>query len=119
MELTIEGIIGIITLVASAFAFCVKKELKLTKDIATLAEKHQASKFSLGERITNIEEGAASKFNEIREELKPMKSKITELDKEVSVSSVKLDNVLTSIGRLESIVGKIFDIMDKKQDKIA
>lgn len=126
MELSIGEIVAIIGLVFSAIAFCVKKALKLTKDLVTLTERYEslneayeASRFSLGERIDSIEKGVTLKVNEIKQEINPMKNKITELDKEMSINSVKLDTVITGISKLEATVGKIFDIMEKKQDKSA
>lgn len=125
MEFSIEEILIVIGLICSAFAFCMNKALKLTKDLVTLTEKHEnlhdlyeASRFSLGERMDNIEKGVATKFNEIKSEINPMKNKITELDKEMSINSLKLDTVITGINKLERTVGKIFDIMEKKADKV-
>ena len=126
MDISIGEVLTVIGLVFSAIGFCINKALKLTKDLVVLTEKYEslneayeASRFSLGERIDDIEEGVKLKISEIKQEINPMKNKITELDKEMSINSVKLDTVITGISKLEATVGKIFDIMEKKQDKSA
>jgi len=76
-------IIGLmITVIGSlfvAFAFCMNKVVTLAKDLSSLNEKYdslEASKFSQDERMNKLEQ------------------KQTAMDKEMSLSSYKLDTVL-------------------------
>ena len=103
MELSTEEALTIIGLIFAAFAFCMNKAIKLTKDIVTLTERYdvlEASKFSLDERVNKME------------------NKITELDKNFEVMTVHLGSIKSGMDRLEKISSKIFDMLDKKQDKV-
>ena len=126
MELSIGESLTLIGLIFSALGFCINKGLKLTKDLVSLTEKYESlneayesSRFSLADRINNMEERVELKIKEIKQEISPMKNKITELDKEMTVNSVKLETIITGIGKLELTIDKIFDIMERKQNKNA
>lgn len=103
MELSMEEILIIIGLICSAFAFSLNKVAILSRDLATLNEKYdsfESSKYSQEERLNKME------------------NKITKLDKDVEIISVHLGSIKTGIDKLEAITSKIFDMLEKKQDKI-
>lgn len=104
MELSTEEALTVIGLIFAAFAFCMNKAIKLTKDIVTLTEKYdalEASKFSLDERVNKME------------------NKVTELDKNVEIITVHLSSIKQGIEKLDKVTSKIFDMLDKKQDKVS
>lgn len=95
----------------AGFAFCMSKVVFLTRNLATLNEKYdtlEAAKFSLDERMDKHE------------------LKLTEMDKNMAINSLKLDTVLTEVGKTSEIVGKmseviskIFVLLETKQNKVA
>jgi len=104
MSFSVEEILLIIGLIGSIFAFCMNKVVVLAKDLSSLNEKYEsleASKFSQDERLTKME------------------AKVTELDKNVDGIMIHLGSIKSGIGELKSITSKIFDLLDKKQDKVA
>jgi len=119
MAFSTEEILAGIGLVFAAFAFCMNKALKLTRDLVTLTERHEslneqyeAQKFSLDERMNKIEQGIAEKFQEIKSEITPIRDKVQELDRNTAVNGTKLDTVIKGIS-------KIFELLEKKADKVA
>jgi len=103
MSFSVEEILIIIGLIGTVFAFCSNKVVVLAKDLATLNEKYdslESAKFSQDERLTKME------------------NKISELDKNVIIITVKLDSISSGIGELKSLFGKVFDMLEKKQDKV-
>lgn len=104
MKLSIEEILLIIGLAGGVFAFITNKVMALARDLATLSEKYdsfESSKFSQEERMNKMEQ------------------KLTELDKNVAEITVHLGSIKSGIEKLENITSKIFDMMERKQDKIA
>lgn len=104
MSFSVEEILLIIGLIGAVFTFCTNKVVVLAKDLATLNEKYDSlelSKFSQDERLTKME------------------NKINELDKNVIIITVKLDSIASGIGELKSVIGKVFDMLERKADKVA
>jgi len=92
------------------FSFCLNKVLVLAKDLATVNKKCDLlseSKFSQDERMNKFEQKQTS-----------MESKVTELDKNVDGIMIHLGSIKMGMDRLEKISSKIFDMLDKKQDKV-
>lgn len=104
MEFTVAEMLLIMGLVGSVFAFCMNKVVTLTKDLSGLNEKYESlesAKFSQDERLTKME------------------TKVTELDKNVDGIMIHLGSIKSTMDRIERMSSKIFDMLDKKADKIA
>ena len=52
-----------------------------------------------------------------KEEIEPIKEKVNDIDKRQELSDSKLDHIMSGMSKIENLVGKVFDILDKKQDK--
>lgn len=52
-----------------------------------------------------------------KEEIGPMKEKVSDLEKKVLTSDLKLDNLAVGIGDIKDLIGSLFNKLDGKQDK--
>jgi len=104
MAFSVEEILLIIGFIGAVFAFITNKLIALTKDLVTLHDKHDAlesSRFSMEDRISKME------------------TKLTELDKNVGIMTVQLTSIEKGIDKLDKVTSKIFELLEKKADKVA